>query len=89
LALILLLAASYIYLLHDSVYNLQARQDALEQAASLETDIAVLETQSMTLLSGINLDLAHNLGMAELKVEPTFARRNTAVQVSLATFNEI
>lgn len=89
LALILLLSASYIYLLHNAVYNLQARQEALEQAASLETDIAVLETRSMTLLSSINLDLAQTLGMAELKAEPIFARRNTAIQVSLATLNEI
>ncbi|MDO8183410.1 MAG: hypothetical protein Q7T49_00270 [bacterium] len=89
LVFILILAASYIYLLHNAVYNLQVRQEALETVATLETDIAVLETRSITLLNTINLELAQSLGFTELKTEPTFARRNTAIQLSLAKFNEI
>lgn len=85
LVLLLLLAGAYIYLLHNSVYNLQAREQALEQMVELETKIAVLESSSMAMLSEINLDLAVTLGFAPLPQEPLFAERSEAVSLSLLT----
>lgn len=85
LVLLLLLAGAYIYLLHNSVYNLQAREQALEQMVELETEIAVLESTSMAMLSEINLDLALTLGFAEVLQEPLFAERSEAVSLTLLT----
>lgn len=89
LAMILTLAGLYIYLLHNSVFNLQARELALEETVRLETDIAVLETRSMALVNNINLDLAYNLGFAELATEPLFARRESSELVSLRFDDQI
>lgn len=84
LALVLLLSAGYIYLVHNSLYNLKARELAVEKSVELETEIAVLETRSISLLSEINLDLAAASGFVELNEEPLFAAQSESVRLSLA-----
>lgn len=84
LALVLLLSAGYIYLVHNSIYNLKAREVAIEKSVELETEIAVLETRSISLLSEINLELAAASGFVELKQEPLFAVKSESVRLSLA-----
>jgi hypothetical protein len=84
LVAIFLLLAGYVYFFHNSVFNLRSREAAMEQIIELETKIAVLENQSLTLLSGINLDLAHSLGLMEISTEPIFATRAKDIRLSLA-----
>ena len=84
LALVLLLAAGYIYLVHNSIYNLKARELAVESSVEMETQIAVLETRTISLLSEINLDLAAASGFVELTEEPLFAQKSESVRLTLA-----
>lgn len=73
-----MLAASYVALVNNSVFNIVAREDALEEMTNLETDLAVLETRYIELSNQINLNLAYERGFVDASKQAVFVRASEA-----------
>ena len=88
LGLIAVLLGAYVYLVNNSVFNIVARETALEKASNYATELAVLESRYIELSGNITLSLAYTLGFADASAESVFVREGETARFSLAD-NEI
>lgn len=87
---VILLLASYLYLVNKSVYNIVERKQAEESINSLNTEVAMLETEYMTLTTTkINLDYAHSLGYKDVPNNLSYIARSVKPSAISMRNNEI
>lgn len=71
---LVMLAASYVALVNNSVFNIVVRENALEEVTNLETNLAILETRYIELSNHINLPLAYERGFVDASRQEIFVR---------------
>lgn len=79
LAVILLLAGAYLYLLNDSIFSVASRRDNEETISQLEAEVSSLEAVYAGQLSSINLDLAKKLGFIDSTGHSSFAVKDRPI----------
>ena len=75
---LIMLAAGYVALVNNSVFNIVAREEALEEITNLETNLAILETRYIELSNHINLPLAYERGFIDASKQAVFVRVSEA-----------
>lgn len=71
------LLLTYIGLVNLSAHSAASRENALEQAGLLRTEVALLEESYLNLSSRITLGLAHDLGFHDIATESSYAARSS------------
>ena len=71
------LFVAYIYLVNSVVFNLVARQKALNELATRQTAVISLETHYLSLAASITLDLAHQLSFNDAEGNTVFIKSVT------------
>jgi hypothetical protein len=74
LASLIMLAASYVALVNNPVFNIVVREDSLEEITTLESDLAVLGSRYIELSNRITLPLAYERGFIDASKEATFVK---------------
>ena len=88
IASLILMASAYLYLLSDSVSSVDLRRDNEEKIVQLDAEVSALEANYLGKMSGINLELARELGYIDAVGSASFATRKQPAGL-LATNNEI
>lgn len=86
---IILLASTYVFLVNNSVFNIVARENLLEEINRLETELVVLETRYIELSSQITLSFADTLGFVDASREVTFVKESEGASRLSLIDNEI
>ncbi|MEK7477945.1 MAG: hypothetical protein AAB645_01075 [Patescibacteria group bacterium] len=90
LVTLVLLLSSYLYLVNRSIFNIVERKQAEETINSLNTKVAMLETDYMTLTtSKINLDYAHSLGYQNVLNSLSYIAKSVKPMAIFMPNNEI
>jgi hypothetical protein len=77
-SLALILVTGYIYLINDSVFNINERRAVVEEIGQVSSEIAVLEAEYMGIASGIDMKLAYEMGFQDASRKSLFAIRDSA-----------
>jgi hypothetical protein len=88
IASLVLMVGAYIYLLSDSVSSVAIRRDNEEKIVQLDAEVSALEADYLGKMSGINLELARELGYIDAMGSASFATRKQPAGL-LASNNEI
>lgn len=87
--LAIVLSFFYVYLVNNSVFNIAARKNNEEKIASLEAQVATLESSYMAESGQINLQMAGALGFVDSSKETNYAVLNHSAVSQLSLSNEI
>lgn len=82
------LLGAYVYLVNSSVFNIVAREEAMERGSVYATELSVLESRYIELSGNITLPLAYTLGFSDASNKSAFVRESESARFSLAA-NEI
>jgi hypothetical protein len=81
-AVLLLVFASYFYLVNKTIMNVVAREKTERTIAQLSGTIGELEFKYITLKNGVTLDLAHAKGFQDASPTKFLARNDTGTTIT-------